>query len=48
MHTYETNVDPAEVNRRLRNMTYGSTHSHVAAARGDEPQFLGGEAIRAS
>lgn len=26
--------DPEEVNRRLRNMTYGSTDSRVAAVRG--------------
>lgn len=26
--------DPEEVNRRLRNMTYGSTDSRIAAVRG--------------
>jgi len=27
-------ADPDEVNRRLRNMSYGSTNSQVAAVRG--------------
>ncbi|NND02845.1 MAG: hypothetical protein HKN91_08660 [Acidimicrobiia bacterium] len=33
INTYE-DADPAEVDRRLRNMTYGSTNSGVAAVRG--------------
>ena len=33
-------VDPEAVNRRLRNMTYGSTHAGIAASRGEEHQIL--------
>jgi hypothetical protein len=33
IQTYQ-DVDPAEVDRRLRNMSYGSTDSRVAAVRG--------------
>lgn len=33
IQTHE-NSDPEEVNRRLRNMTYGSTNSQIAAVRG--------------
>ena len=33
IQTHE-NSDPEEVNRRLRNMTYGHTNNQVAAVRG--------------
>jgi len=39
--TTVADADPEEVNRRLRNMTYGSTDSRVAATRDDyEPPQL--------
>jgi hypothetical protein len=43
--THLENADPEEVNRRLRNMSYGSTHSRVTAGRGEEHQILRTSAI---
>jgi len=37
--THTADTDPEEVARRLRNMSFGSTHNRVTATR-DEPQFV--------
>ena len=39
MTTHYDDTDPEEVNRRLRNMSYGSTHNRITAGR-EEPQFI--------
>ena len=44
--THHDDTDPEEVNRRLRNMSYGSTHNRVTAGR-EEPQFIRGDVATA-
>ena len=44
--THHADTDPEEVNRRLRNMSYGSTHNRVTAGR-EEPQFIRGDVATA-
>lgn len=47
MSTHSDDTDAEAVNRRLRNMSYGSTHNRVTAGR-DEPQFIRGDIATAS